>query len=84
MKTETHDPTILTICILAVGFLFLLFVGFLLFLASRVPIFPVCKADRQVFPGARRSNSPSSRASQLCPAPAGSGYAAICVFSQSR
>lgn len=42
MKTETHDPILETLCILAVGFLFLLFVGFLLFLASRVPIFPLC------------------------------------------
>ena len=42
MKTEPHDPILPTLCILAAGFLFLLFVGFLLFLASRVPIFPLC------------------------------------------
>ena len=42
MKTEPDNPILLSLCILAVGFLFLLFVGFLLFLASRVPIFPLC------------------------------------------
>lgn len=42
MNPKSCDPILLSLCILAVGFLFLLFVGFLLFLASRVPIFPLC------------------------------------------
>lgn len=42
MNPKPHDPILLSLCILAVGFLFLLFVGFLIFLASRVPIFPLC------------------------------------------
>ena len=42
MNPKPRDPILEALCILAVGFLFLLFVGFLLFLASRVPIFPLC------------------------------------------
>ena len=42
MKTEPDNPALLTLCILAAGFLFLLLVAFLIFLASRVPIFPRC------------------------------------------